>query len=652
MNLWGIIKGLLVQDATDRTKEFSIEVDPAAATGTRTTLKAAQTANRELTLPDNDSELVDIDSAQTLENKTMDFSSSGNNTLTADASDVLFDNAASGLVAGDVQGAIDEVEGRLDTVETGLSDHLSDASDAHDASAISSVPAGSLASTDVQAALNELDGDRQQVSTDLSNHISDLSDAHDASAISNIPAGNLAATDVQAALDELQSDVDTRATQTDLNNHLNDATDAHDASAISNVPTGNLAATDVQGALNELQGDIDALVSGSSTASNLGTGAEIFKQQVLNDLQFRSIKAGPNIIVTQNADEIEIEGAASGAATDLSNLSPTSINENLIFDNTTNKLISIEAETIAGDGKTLTLQGGNAFDTSNSGGSLILKEGISTGNVISQGIEIFLNNRDTVGAIPNTQSRRFQFIGGSAPSFKMYHPDSTDLVIRTATNQFILESNDLNSSSDTTSLSLVSGDNSGTGGSGDVQLSSGAVYGIGTSGQAGFGSGQATSGGNSGSVIIGSGNASLASGELLLQTGTGTSRGNVTVNAKNLVLASATVSTEATALVHSSKESDFISGTINQLNTENHSLYILEPSALTTINGIKAGVQGQQLILWNKNAFNVTFNNENGGASAQDRITTQSGAAVTLTTQGAVMFVYSNSRWNLISFVG
>jgi hypothetical protein len=46
--------------------------------------------------------------------------------------------------------------------------------------------------------------------TAISNHLADTVDAHDASAISNIPAGNLAATDVQGALNELQSDVDGR----------------------------------------------------------------------------------------------------------------------------------------------------------------------------------------------------------------------------------------------------------------------------------------------------------------------------------------------------------------------------------------------------------------------------------------------------------
>lgn len=45
----------------------------------------------------------------------------------------------------------------------------------------------------------------------LTAHINDASDAHDASAISNVPSGNLVATDVQTALNELQSDIDTRA---------------------------------------------------------------------------------------------------------------------------------------------------------------------------------------------------------------------------------------------------------------------------------------------------------------------------------------------------------------------------------------------------------------------------------------------------------
>lgn len=42
----------------------------------------------------------------------------------------------------------------------GLAAHLADATDAHDASAISVVPAGNIAATDVQAALAELDSEK------------------------------------------------------------------------------------------------------------------------------------------------------------------------------------------------------------------------------------------------------------------------------------------------------------------------------------------------------------------------------------------------------------------------------------------------------------------------------------------------------------
>jgi len=104
--------------------------------------------------------------------------------------------------------------------------------------------ASGLVATNVQTAIDE-------VELIIESHILDSSDAHDASAISNTPAGNLAATDLQGAVNELQTDIDTRATTVALDNHLNDTVDAHDASAISNTPSGNLAATDVEGALNE-----------------------------------------------------------------------------------------------------------------------------------------------------------------------------------------------------------------------------------------------------------------------------------------------------------------------------------------------------------------------------------------------------------------
>jgi hypothetical protein len=118
--------------------------------------------------------------------------------------------------------AFQALETALEADIAALAAHIADTVDAHDASAISNVPAGTIAATDVQAAINELDGDVQTVQSNLTAHINDATDAHDASAISNVPSGNLAATDVQGALNELQSDIDTRATDAALTAHIAD----------------------------------------------------------------------------------------------------------------------------------------------------------------------------------------------------------------------------------------------------------------------------------------------------------------------------------------------------------------------------------------------------------------------------------------------
>lgn len=71
MNLWGIIKGLLVQGEDDRTKQLSVEVDNTTTTGTRMTLKSAHTDNRTLDLPDATDTLVGKETTDILFNKTI-----------------------------------------------------------------------------------------------------------------------------------------------------------------------------------------------------------------------------------------------------------------------------------------------------------------------------------------------------------------------------------------------------------------------------------------------------------------------------------------------------------------------------------------------------------------------------------------------------
>jgi len=133
--------------------------------------------------------------------------------LQNEASEISYNNATSGLIATNLQASTDEIVDMLDT-------HVTDPTDAHDATAISSIPSGNLAATDVQGALNELQSNIDTNYTAFTDHVNDAVDAHDASAISNVPSGNLAATDVQGALNELQSDIDTRATVAYVDSHL------------------------------------------------------------------------------------------------------------------------------------------------------------------------------------------------------------------------------------------------------------------------------------------------------------------------------------------------------------------------------------------------------------------------------------------------
>lgn len=104
------------------------------------------------------------------------------------------------------------------------------------------------------------------VSSDLAAHIADTSDAHDASAISVAPSGSLAATDVQAGLVEILGDVEA---------HVADTTAAHAASAISFTPNGSIAATDVQAAIQEVRDEAGASGGITTIASGSLSGAAI-----------------------------------------------------------------------------------------------------------------------------------------------------------------------------------------------------------------------------------------------------------------------------------------------------------------------------------------------------------------------------------------
>jgi hypothetical protein len=91
----GFLKGLLIQNEVDRTKQVIIQSSASSTTNTSTTITTAQTANRTLTLPDATDTLAGIAATQTLTNKTLNstdvatgiqmasFTPDGTHTLTA-----------------------------------------------------------------------------------------------------------------------------------------------------------------------------------------------------------------------------------------------------------------------------------------------------------------------------------------------------------------------------------------------------------------------------------------------------------------------------------------------------------------------------------------------------------------------------------------
>lgn len=105
--------------------------------------------------------------------------------------------------------------------------------------------------------------------TQLGNHLSDATAAHAASAVSYDGSANLSAVDVEAALDELDTEkASTGSVSTvagNLATHIGLGTDVHDASAISYAGSTNLSAANVEAALDELDTEkqpVDATLTG------------------------------------------------------------------------------------------------------------------------------------------------------------------------------------------------------------------------------------------------------------------------------------------------------------------------------------------------------------------------------------------------------
>lgn len=161
----------------------------------------------------------------------------------------------------------------------------------------------------VQDQLDAALGAGSDAQTDIDNHINDTADAHDASAISSVPSGNLAATDVQGALNELQSDVDDRALQSDLETEIERIDDLVSLSGVASnaVDLGTFTgaiipdSSTVKGALQSLETSIESLpdpmeykgnynasTNSPSLADGVGDNGDVYHVNVAGSQDFGS----------------------------------------------------------------------------------------------------------------------------------------------------------------------------------------------------------------------------------------------------------------------------------------------------------------------------------------------------------------------------
>ena len=168
----------------------------------------------------------------------------------------------------------------LGTLTTTVNDHLGDADDAHDASAISIEDIDEKFDSDnVEGTLSELWGSVDLNVATLWAHIYTSDESHLASVITITDTlGKFTSDNVEDALIELINAVDTNISNiannasdilqnaNNFNDHLADTVDSHDASSISVLDTGDYyAGTEVEAVLAEIAVEVDANTSGLGT---------------------------------------------------------------------------------------------------------------------------------------------------------------------------------------------------------------------------------------------------------------------------------------------------------------------------------------------------------------------------------------------------
>lgn len=158
----------------------------------------------------------------------------------------------------------------------------------------------------------------------------------------------------------------------------------------------------------------------ANTASNLGSGQPVFANKVGFDLQFRSIRAGTNVSIGSNANEIIINAVGTGEVNTASN---TGVGTGTVFDSKIGNDLTFKSLRSLNPNLTI-VNNSNTVDFDFTGGVGETNDGTNLGG----GGEVFLNK---VGL-----NLRFRTVAGIGNQISI-NPTATELEVGIAENPVI-----------------------------------------------------------------------------------------------------------------------------------------------------------------------------------------------------------------------